>query len=187
MLQEIEHGVPLKHVDKAEVHDASAPKIEDVVLHTSSRPELLSEIRAAGGHHAVVSELKHTFLHEAHEGGFPLNHVAQVADKSAPAIADAHVGQWDKGAFLAEVQGPHWLNTVEPGAVHDRSAPHVQGDAGVGVARGASPTHGALLKEVAGSAKAGQLHHVPAEDKTDKSSPVVTKTAAMRVAGGVQH
>jgi hypothetical protein len=61
-------------------------------MQPNPRPALLAEVKAIGGHSAVVSELKAV----ASEGGAPglaLKHVDSPADRSAPMTDGANVGQ----------------------------------------------------------------------------------------------
>ncbi|GLC47896.1 hypothetical protein PLESTB_000037400 [Pleodorina starrii] len=141
-LKEIETGVPLKHIE--ECQDRSNPRVEGVQVHPNDRPALLAEVKAVGGHHALVSEIK--------AGSVALKHVDAPADRSAPAVQGAQVGKWDKGAFLHEIESEHKLKHVENAA--DRSSPRVDPEVQLKPNR-----HGELLNEVKSSSPK-QLRHV---------------------------
>lgn len=61
-------------------------------MQPNPRPALLAEVKAIGGHNAVVSELK-SVTSEGGGAGLALNHVEAPADRSAPMTDGAHVGQ----------------------------------------------------------------------------------------------
>ncbi|GFR48816.1 hypothetical protein Agub_g10768 [Astrephomene gubernaculifera] len=139
----------------------------DVQLHPSNRAAHLAEVKALGGHHALLSELSAA----SQAGGPALAHVEAPADRSAPVVEGAHVGKWDKSGFLQEIQSPPQLKHVERTA--DRSVPKVE--PGVQVKRN---SHHELLSEIRTSSPQA-LRHV--QDTADRSEPRVTHTAALRV------
>ncbi|EFJ49468.1 hypothetical protein VOLCADRAFT_104335 [Volvox carteri f. nagariensis] len=143
-LKEIETGVALKHVKESQ--DRSSPRVEGIQVHPNDRPSFLAEVKAVGGHHALISELK--------AGGVALQHVESPADRSAPAVQGAQVGKWDKDAFLHEIESPHTLKHVENAA--DRSGPRVEPDLQI-----KSNKHDDLLNEIK-STSPTQLRHLRA-------------------------
>ncbi|KAG2451324.1 hypothetical protein HYH02_003929 [Chlamydomonas schloesseri] len=174
-IQEIEGGAPLKHPD--EVSDRSAPQLSGIQMQPNPRPALLAEVKAIGGHTAVVSEVR-ALASEAGGSGVALKHVEAPADRSAPMTDGASVGQWDKKAFLGEISSPgKALKHVDQ--VNDRSHPHVEPD--VKIKR---HPHDELMSEVRSSSPQ-QLRHV--EATSDRSSPHVTHTAALRMQGSGGH
>lgn len=164
-LQNIEAGVPLKHV---ETDDRSEPKIEpDVHLQPNHHRELLDEVRAAAAHAAVVREVAAVSSAAGAGDGDEdspasalvqqLHHV-QTQDKAAPAIDPAtHVKQWDKEGFLKEVAAPHELHHVPPSEVADRSEPAIPADVHVG-----ENPNKAVLQQIASGDLASKLKHVEA-------------------------
>ncbi|KAG2435697.1 hypothetical protein HXX76_006896 [Chlamydomonas incerta] len=177
LIQEIEGGCPLKHPAADDVSDRSAPQLAGIQMQPNPRPALLAEVKAIGGHNAVVSELKAV----TSEGGgatLALNHVEAPADRSAPMTDGAHVGQWDKTAFLGEISSPgKALKHVDQ--VSDRSQPHVEPD--IKIKR---HPHDQLMSEVRSSSPQ-HLRHV--EAVADRSSPHVTHTAALRMQSSGGH
>ncbi len=61
-------------------------------MQPNPRPALLAEVKAIGGHTAVVSEVR-ALASEAGGSGVALKHVEAPADRSAPMIDGASVGQ----------------------------------------------------------------------------------------------
>ncbi|KXZ55692.1 hypothetical protein GPECTOR_2g1242 [Gonium pectorale] len=77
--------------------------------------------------------------------------------------------QWDKGAFLHEIEDHKPLKHVEE--IHDRSSPQIEH---VQIKRNA---HGELMDEIRATGTQG-LKHV--QNVADRSEPQVSHTAAMR-------